>query len=197
MAKSSFFWIDGPVDFCYNNDDEIYRPYLKMDPRSQKARGDLDTEEQHPPFPACFPSDFESDILPSAIQPIRIPVYRICTGGVLCKDAFLSSYEEVVRGLRPRPHWMDDAALRQPGTYSTSCFYEKSDALHILKCLRRHYPRPIIAYGEARFEEGPVQRTIEREPNAGSHVDWWLYQDMDPSPRFEVCGREEQTACQV
>ena len=138
-------------------------------------------------YPACFPPNFETDILPQSIPEITLFVYRICTNGIINKESFLSTYEEVVSNRRPVPlNWGD--ILNNPSTYSTSCDTELKPIKNILKCLKRYYPKPIIAEGTATFEYGPLQCTRERTGEKTTHVDWWIFADGDPSSCFQNHG---------
>ena len=138
-------------------------------------------------FPSCFPSDFEEKILPPNLLPLKIVVFRVCTTDTICKDSFLSTFEATLSGKRREPpNWKEQ--LRDPGVYSVSCNDSEKDALNVLKCLTRYYPDPFIMKGTASSELGPMQYTVERDPQYKfkSHIDWWLYADSDPSPGFEM-----------
>ena len=129
-------------------------------------------------FPDCFPSDFQENILPKNLPPNRIPVYRICIYDTIDKRAFLSTYEEVMTGIKPPLHnWK--SKLKDAGTYSTSCKITQKGAENLLDCLRAHHPPAFIIIGEAISELGPIK--VERKKD---HVHWWLYKDADPSDGF-------------
>lgn len=82
--------------------------------------------------------------------------------------------------------------LNNPGTYSTSCNMEYSEAEYMLKVFMRHYPRPFIAEGVTEATCGPNQLTSEREERDDTHVDWWIYKDANPQNYFrEVKASEE------
>lgn len=137
-------------------------------------------------YPECFPQNFESEILPEGIQDITLFVYRICTNGIINKDAFLSTFEEVQLERKPKPmRW--NKKLKDPSTYSTSCNTSLASIKNVLKCLKAYYPVPIIAQGTATFRYGPLQCTSERTGEETTHVDWWLYADADPSGEFALC----------
>ena len=136
-----------------------------------------------PVYPDCFPDNFASEILPKEAKYENKPVYRIIKFGKINRDAFISSYEEVVKGLRPAPKIGMD--LDDPGTYSTSCNMEYSEAEYMLKIFMRHYPRPCIAKGLTEYKCGPCQLTSEREERIDTHVDWWIYKDANPQDYFE------------
>ena len=136
-------------------------------------------------FPDCFPPNFATEILPQNLPDLQLEVYRVCTTGTICKEAFLSTYESVMLGLKPKlRNW--DKELKKPKTYSVSCGVSLKDMLDTLKCLTDYYPAAFVIQGIATSELGPLQKTVDREPNYRnkSHVDWWLYKASDPSPRF-------------
>lgn len=136
-------------------------------------------------FPSCFPANFESDILPKEAKCERKHVYRIIKSGIMDRAAFMSTYEEVINGLRPKgKRWN----LNDPSTYSTSCNTDIKDAEYLLTVFMRNYPKPFIAEGETVEECGPSQLTSEREPNEYSHVDWWIYKDSSPQNAFKKKG---------
>jgi len=136
-------------------------------------------------FPSCFPPNFATEILPQGLPAMQIEVFRVCKTGIICKDTFLSSYEEVLLGLRPEPYrW--ERQKKKAITYSTSCNDTLEGAMNPLKCLTDYFPEAYLIHGTACSEYGPLQRTIEREPSYKdeTHHDWWLYADSDPSPCF-------------
>lgn len=135
-------------------------------------------------FPDCFPDNFQKDILPQGLSPAKFPVYRLCLNGILNREAFLSTYELVHLGLRPKSEDWEER-LNDPGTYSTSCFKKRRDIANNLKVMKRHHPSPIVVYGMATSDYGPLQETKERIPTKSSHVDWWLFKKADPSSDFE------------
>lgn len=137
-------------------------------------------------YPECFPPNFETEILPKGIQNIELFVYRICTNGIINKESFLSTFEEVQLGKKPMTKdW--ERRLKNPSTYSTSCDTNLDSIKNTLKCLKDYYPAPIIAQGTATFQHGPLQRTSERTGRETTHVDWWLYSEADPSEDFAHC----------
>ena len=48
----------------------------------------------------------------------------------------------------------------------------------------RHHPRVFIAKGETEGTCGPCQLTSEREERDDTHVDWWIYRDVEPQKYF-------------
>lgn len=141
-------------------------------------------------YPDCFPDNFEEDILPKGAKCENKSVYRIIKYGKIDRDAFISTYEEVQRGFRPMPKRGMD--LNNPGTYSTSCNIEYSEAEYMLKVFMRHYPKPFIAKGNTNVECGPCQLTSEREERDDTHVDWWIYKDSNPQDYFEEVHQNEE-----
>ena len=80
-------------------------------------------------YPECFPENFEMEILPKEAKKENKPVYRIIKYGTINRESFISTYEEIIRGLIPpkrKMNWND------PGTYSTSCNIEYSEAEYAL-----------------------------------------------------------------
>ncbi len=134
-------------------------------------------------YPECFPDNFEKEILPKEAKHENKLVYRIIKYGKIDRDGFISSYEEVLRGLKPAPKKGID--LADPGEYSTSCNIEYAEAEYMLNVFMRHYPRPFIAKGVTEATCGPCQLTSEREERDDTHVDWWIYKDANPQEYFE------------
>lgn len=134
-------------------------------------------------FPDCFPPDFQAKILPPGLSPAKFPVYRLCLDGILNREAFLSTYELTLLGKRPKGEDWDEK-LKDPETYSTSCYIKLNELKQSLKTLRRYHPSPIIVYGTASSAYGPLQKSKERTGKKTSHVDWWLYKNADPSGDF-------------
>lgn len=140
-------------------------------------------------FPDCFPENFESDILPEGAEKKRVRVYRIAKRGIIDRDAFISTYEEVHRKIIPTPKHFDP---NDPGLYSTSCFGMLKDAEYILKLIMRHHPEPIIIRGVTDEDCGPCQFTKDRKKSQNnSHYDWWVYEDSCPHIFFEKVDKDE------
>lgn len=132
-------------------------------------------------FPSCFPPYFAEKILPQGLPPLELDVFRVCTNGKISKESFLSTFEEVHRGLRkPLRNW--ERSLNKATTYSVSCSVTITPLRDILKCV----VQSILICGKASSALGPLAKT--KDWNHGStnenHVDWWLYEDSDPSPLF-------------
>lgn len=107
------------------------------------------------------------------------------------------NYDSVVafRGIRfindrkeavDKSDFLSQAERRLPGVdyedigeYSCSCF-ENIDELLIAFSLPRKNKG--IAKGKIRCENGPIIREKE-----GTHIHWFLYDEIDPSEEFEVC----------
>ena len=132
-------------------------------------------------YPKCFPSNFETDILPKEAREENKTVYRVIKMGTIDRNSFIGTYEEIERGLIPPKKNMD---LSDPSLYSTSCNINYSEAEYALKIFMRHYPRPIIAKGETEGACGPCQLTAEREQREDTHVDWWIYDETCPQDFF-------------
>lgn len=133
-------------------------------------------------YPECFPENFETDILPKEARKDNKAVYRVMKYGKIDREGFISTYEEIARGLIPPKKKLD---LNDPGTYSTSCNIEYAEAEYALSVFMRHHPKPIIARGETEGECGPSQLTSERETErSDTHVDWWIYEESEPQAFF-------------
>lgn len=133
-------------------------------------------------YPACFPSNFETEILPKGAKEEKKTVYRVMKYGEMNREGFISTYEEIKRGLIPPRKRMN---LQDPGMYSTSCNLEYSDAEYVVNLFMRHHPEAFVAKGETEESCGPCQLTSEREPRADSHVDWWIYEEAVPQAHFQ------------
>ena len=58
-------------------------------------------------YPKCFPDNFETEILPEDAKEENKSVYRIIKSGIIDRDSFISTYEEMERGLIPRKKKLD------------------------------------------------------------------------------------------
>ena len=133
-------------------------------------------------YPDCFPENFETEILPAGAKEENKSVYRIIKYGTINRESFISTYEEIHRGLIPPRKRIN---LKDPGIYSTSCNMDYSEAEYVLRLIMRHKPEAFIAQGETEKSCGPCQLTAERETGKGAHVDWWVYDDSEPQRYFE------------
>lgn len=139
-------------------------------------------------YPECFPKNFETDILPKGAKKENKSVYRVIKNGIINRDSFIGTYEEIQRGLIPPKKRMN---LNNPSLYSTSCNIEYSEAEYALNIFMRHYPNPFIAKGETDGTCGPCQLSSEREERNDTHVDWWIYEEAEPQTYFsEVVNNE-------
>lgn len=76
-------------------------------------------------YPECFPGNFETEILPKGAKEESRPVYRVMKSGTIDREGFISTYEEIQRGLIPpkkKLRW------NKPEIYSTSCNMDYSEA---------------------------------------------------------------------
>ena len=128
-------------------------------------------------FPDCFPANFDKGILPSDIEFVAYPAYRILKLGILDHDAFISTFEEY----KKYPERRRSMKLLSASTYSTSVFSDINGAKNLLKIMCRHYPRPLIAKGTTEPECGPCKKEYN-----SSHIDWWIYKDKSPEKYFKV-----------
>lgn len=139
-------------------------------------------------YPKCFPENFETDILPKGAKEENKSVYRIIKYGTINRESFISTYEEMKRGLIPPKKRIN---LSDPGIYSTSCNIDYSEAEYVLNLFMRHYPKVFIAKGETEKTCGPCQLTSEREERTGTHVDWWIFEECEPQMYFEEVDKRE------
>lgn len=141
-------------------------------------------------YPKCFPENFESDILPKKAKKENKSVYRIIKYGTINRDSFISTFEEIERGLIPPKKRINK---NDPGIYSTSCNIEYSDAEYVLSIfMRKHHPQAFIARGVTEGTCGPSQLTSEREENReDTHVDWWVYEESKPHIYFKAEGEND------
>lgn len=133
-------------------------------------------------FPSCFPQDFVEKILPQGLPPLELDVFRVCLNGKICKESFLSTFEEVQLGLKkPLRNW--EKCLNNASTYSVSCSVTIEPLRNMLKCA---LPLAILVCGKASSTLGPLARTKDWNLNSTNenHVDWWLYRESDPSELF-------------
>ena len=133
-------------------------------------------------YPKSFPNNFETDILPKEAKQENKPVYRIIKYGTINRDSFISTYEEIERGLIPPKKRIN---LSDPGIYSTSCNIDYSEAEYALNLFMRHHPKAFIAKGETERTCGPSQLTSEREERKDTHVDWWVFEESTPQIYFK------------
>ena len=102
--------------------------------------------------------------------------------GRIDSQAFLSTAEEVAKGLRPVGK-NDD--INDPSYYSTSCDLRIEELYKLLKLTMKREPKAFIAKGVTEPLCGPAQLTKEREYRDTTHVDWWIYKDATPEIFFE------------
>lgn len=143
-------------------------------------------------YPKCFPENFETEILPKEAKEEQRTVYRIMKSGKIDRHGFISTYEEIIRGLIPGKKRTVDKD--DPSLYSTSCFMAYEEAEYALNLfMRKHYPNPIVAKGTTDRSCGPCQLTSERNPKKkGTHIDWWIYEDSAPQLYFKEITNETE-----
>lgn len=139
-------------------------------------------------YPACFPENFEKEILPKEAKEENKNVYRVIKSGKIDRNSFIGTFEEMKRGLIPKKKRIN---LNDPGLYSTSCNIDYSEAEYALNMFMRHYPEPKIAKGVTQGICGPCQLTSEREVRDDTHVDWWVYEKSQPQLYFKEVEDDE------
>lgn len=93
------------------------------------------------------------------------------------KEDFLSQMELFLKGKKIRPYPKKDNI----NSYSCSLYTDK-EKLKIILHLPRKSKKIIKGY------VNDIDGIITVDDNA--HVNWWLYENSDPSDRFEVIGNE-------
>ena len=139
-------------------------------------------------YPECFPKNFETEILPKGAKEENKSVYRVIKYGTINRESFISTYEEIQRGLIPPKKSIN---LNDPGIYSTSCNIDYSEAEYALNMFMRHHPKAFIAKGETEKTCGPCQLTSEREERSDTHVDWWIFEESKPQMYFKEVNKNE------
>lgn len=130
-----------------------------------------------------YPPGFPVEDLPEGAREERIDVYRVCRSGKVDPSSFLPTYLDELAMTKENAEGDHDI-----GYYSLSTFFKENDARRVLKFLRGKQPCAILAIGSTDPSCGLCQRTRERKKNAKSHVDWWLYQGVEPHIFFqEIC----------
>lgn len=140
-------------------------------------------------YPSCFPKNFETKILPKNIHWEEKMVYRVIKKGYIDRDGFISTFEEIRRGLIPPSSKLKD--LNNPSLYSTSCNEQISELKYVLELLSGHHPAAIIAKGTIHSSCGPWQLTSERTGVVGTHIDWWVYENSSPQEYFTEVSYDE------
>lgn len=135
-------------------------------------------------FPACFPDDFVSDILPSdAAFEARVG-YRVAKYGLECPVSYFSTFEERIIDGRPLEVPSRDAEM-----YSTSLFDAPDYPRYILSLTMRddRRPRACLVRGHTAPECGPskVGKEKRSKSKAYRHISWWIYEDARPWEYFE------------
>lgn len=127
-----------------------------------------------------FPEYFKLFTLPEGAHEEAIKVYRACRTGKCDRRSFMPTYEQ-----QKFSYTINDNP-EDPGVYSLSTF-EKPNHVKRFAALTSEFHVPYkIAVGYTEAEYGLVQRTRERKPKSGSHVDWWLYENARPEEVFEI-----------
>lgn len=140
-------------------------------------------------FPACFPENFETELLPITQEDSKeLDVYRIIKRGVLNREAFIGSMEESERGLVNKKYPPHNC-----GSYGTSCNENLEEIYYLIDTFMSKKPKVEVAKGKTVVCCGPSQRTKDRDPSHASegHVDWWIYDEAQPQEHFELIERRE------
>ncbi len=141
-------------------------------------------------FPDSYPKDLlERIIEDGAGDNIFENVYRIDNHGKCDRDTFLSSYLEKQKenGINNRDSYKQQNDEYDIGEYSTSLNSNKREIKNTLKCFEKHGKKPRILIGNIDPKYGKSMKTRESKSQRYSkrnHIDWWLYEDADPSKDF-------------
>ena len=118
---------------------------------------------------------FNQSMLPEeAIQQSFEKVYRLCLNGELTHDSFLCTYME--------HNNIRDRQLNEFGTFSTSCYNKTRGIKRCLKCMRRNYPKVVIAKGSIKNDSG---FSYLDKPKEG-HIHWWIFVEEKPEDYFSI-----------
>ena len=149
-------------------------------------------------FPDVYPEDLlERIIEDGAEENVMENVYRIANYGNNDRDAFLSTFlTQINAGLHNDRDSYVLSSLGQIdiGQYSTSLSISKKRAKRILKMIERKYGGPILLKGTIHPEYGLSMLTKDSKSNRTcdkDHIDWWLYDNADPSAHFKIIELEE------
>lgn len=140
---------------------------------------------------AKFPSYFPIDELPEGAKEQELKVYRVCKWGKIEHRAFLTTYEEKLylncdlKGMELEPD-LDDCSM--------SCYEALKDAQRRLDYFTEKEPASILSQGVTEGAYGLSQQTRQRKKvRLKSHVDWWLYKDVDVHYDFSEVINHENT----
>lgn len=110
-------------------------------------------------------------------------VYRVCKKGKIDAEAFCCTYEEGIHN--------KEIDIKDPSTFSTSCYDKPKDAKRLCKCIKKWNPSPVIAKGYITYDSGYSLRDIDKfPPKKGSHIDWWIFDEEQPENYFEEWGEK-------
>ena len=125
-------------------------------------------------FPAIF-KNFNFNDIDIENMPLINECYRACINGLLNKDAFLPSYIEF--GFK-------DAEVKKREELSISLFRKLKQAKRIAMFLQKKKSKPYnIAMGKTNRAFG-----IWDLNDKDGHINYWLFENIDPSVDFEKVG---------
>lgn len=118
--------------------------------------------------------------------------YEVYRAGKYGKDKFsdfLNYYDEVIAGLKKvrNPEKYLEKCSNNIDNLSLSCYLDYEEIKYYCDItLKETFPDCIIYKGCTLSVYGLSQITRERKPQKeGSHVDWWLFKDINPANAFE------------
>lgn len=142
-------------------------------------------------FPDIYPCNLMECIIADGAGENTIEnVYRIANYGENNRDAFLGSFlTDIIDG---KYNNRDVAIAKQCaqadiGTYSTSLSESEAKAIKTLEMLEKKYDGPILLKGTITPEFGLsmyTRNSASKRISNKYHIDWWLYENADPSPYF-------------
>ena len=144
-------------------------------------------------FPKVYPQNLLECIIADGAGENTIEnVYRVANYGVNNRDAFLGSFLTDIKDGKYNDRDLTLAKMctqKDIGLYGTSLFDNEDRAIKILDMLEEKYDGPILLKGTILPEFGLSMYTRDsvskrRGYKNKYHIDWWIYEDADPSPYF-------------
>lgn len=124
-----------------------------------------------------FPEYFKDyNIPPDDAEDARLFAYRACKTDAVDKESFTSTYEEL-GGIDN----LSEEDKKNPSCFSLSVFGKAKDVKRFAVTNSAIRPPHKIAKGYTDPEYGKVKKAVK-----GSHIDWWLYKDVEPWKSFEL-----------
>jgi len=142
----------------------------------------MDTDKLTDTQTKKFPSYFPPHVPPENAKEENIRVYRACKTRKLDKISFTPSFEE-------NGHKCPNEDTGNPSVYSLSTYESPKDVKRFV-AMNSEYNKPFkIAVGNTLPKYGVVLRAKDKElgrKSKSSHVDWWLYDGVEPYNAFSM-----------